>query len=111
MRHELPVIITERNTFWMHSGTVQAQLEEMNPEIESDGPVGEVGKVPPVIHTALTCCSLSGSSACASIPNSPIRPNDPNTKRQIQANETMPLDNRCLGNFNAFKAQSMTKYV
>lgn len=42
--------------------TVQAQLEEMNPESESDGPDCEVGKVLPVIHTALTCCcSFPGS--------------------------------------------------
>lgn len=33
--------------------TVEAQLEEMNPESESDGPDGGVGKMPSVIHTAL----------------------------------------------------------
>ena len=36
--------------------TGQAHLEEMNPESECDGPDGKVGKVPSVIHTALTCC-------------------------------------------------------
>ncbi len=61
--------------------TTQAQLEEMNPESEADGPDGVVGKVPSVIHTALTCCCVPGIRACASTPNSPGRASDPNTTR------------------------------
>ncbi len=58
--------------------TLQAQLEEMNSESESDGPDGDAGKVPSVILTALTCCWVPGSPGCASTPS---RPSDPNTTR------------------------------
>lgn len=57
--------------------TVQTQLEEMHPESQSDGGDGEVGKVPSVIHTALTCCRcVSASPDCANTPNSQSKPSD-----------------------------------
>lgn len=66
---------------WLLDVKVQEQLEEINPESESDGPDGKAGKMPSVIHTALTCCSVSGGADCANTPNSVSRPSDPNTMR------------------------------
>lgn len=51
--------------------TVQAQLEEMNPESESDGPNGEAGNASLIIYAVPTLWCFPDSPGCASTSNSP----------------------------------------
>lgn len=46
--------------------TVEVQLEEMNPESNSDEPNGQAGNASPVIYTAQELCRVPDSPGCVS---------------------------------------------